>query len=100
MRESSAIGTLHACPKFFQSAELKLLHGSFAAMQLLSNLPNALFLDETQQHHPALILRKMLHHLEQSGTLLNLFHGDVLRIVRNWIPALPGGTPPTVDNAV
>src|SRR5437660_1350001 len=94
------MGSLHACTKFFQSAELKLFHGSFAPAEFLCNLPNALLLYEPQHHNPPLILGKPLYQLEERCALLNLFHAEVLRIIGNGISTLPRRAPPPIDDAV
>src|SRR5205814_4106038 len=97
---SLAIGALHAGTKLFQSAELKLLHGSFTPPEFLRNFPNALLLNKAQHQNPALVLGKTLHQLEKSGALLNLFHANVFRIVANGVPSLTRCFPPAIDHAM
>ena len=41
----------------------------------------AALLGETHRDHPALILGKLLHQLEETRPLVDIFHADLLRIV-------------------
>src|SRR5208283_784557 len=71
MRSRSAILATHSRPQVFKSAELQLLHCSFAPADFFGHLARAFLLDEAQLDHAALILGQFPHEREHLGEILS-----------------------------
>ena len=60
-------------PKVFQTAKLKLLDSTFAAIQIDGDFANTFLLRKTEEDYFALILGQRFNCVEQSRATLSLF---------------------------
>ena len=71
----------HTRPQVLQTAELKLLHGSFSAPEFLRNFADTLLLREAHQDDPALIDGKLVDKAEEPRAVFDLLETNLRRIV-------------------
>src|SRR5207244_5451404 len=75
-RERLGIATLHSRAQFFKCTELKLLHRTLSASQLLGDFMNAPLVYKTCNDDPALIRGKLLDQPNELGAMFDRGHID------------------------